>query len=156
MTCWRRLGDWQMAGVWDRLQKTLLRRLGRQNGIDFSRASLDSASITAKRGPAIGPNPPDRGTPGTKRHVITNAKGISLALKLTGANVHDSRMLEAVVDAVPPIRQGWVRPRKRPSKLHADKAYDHRRCRQVVSATRRCPNYLTRRRGRGGGAATQW
>lgn len=50
MTCWRRLRDWQKAGVWDRLQQTLLDRLGRQNGIDFSRASLDSASIAAKRG----------------------------------------------------------------------------------------------------------
>ncbi len=44
------LRDWQMAGVWDRLQQTLLDRLGRQNGIDFSRASLDSASIAAKKG----------------------------------------------------------------------------------------------------------
>ena len=50
MTCWRRLRDWQRAGVWDRLQHALLDRLGRQNGIDFSRASLDSASIAAKRG----------------------------------------------------------------------------------------------------------
>ncbi|MER2269200.1 transposase, partial [Methylobacterium oxalidis] len=50
MTCWRRLRDWQKAGVWDRLQQALLDRLGRQNGIDFSRASLDSASIAAKRG----------------------------------------------------------------------------------------------------------
>ena len=48
MTCWRRLRDWQRAGVWDRLQHALLDRLGRQNGIDFSRASLDSASIAAK------------------------------------------------------------------------------------------------------------
>ncbi len=45
-----------------------------------------------------------------------------------GANVHDSRMLEAVVDAVPPIRSCWGPPRKRPLRLHADKAYDHRRC----------------------------
>lgn len=50
MTCWRRLRDWQKAGVWDRLQQALLDRLGRQNGIDFSRASLDSAAIAAKRG----------------------------------------------------------------------------------------------------------
>ena len=50
MTCWRRLRDWQKAGVWDRLQLALLDRLGCQNGIDFSRASLDSTSIAAKRG----------------------------------------------------------------------------------------------------------
>ena len=50
MTCWRRLRDWQRAGVWDRLQRVLLDRLGRRNAIDFRRAALDSASFAAKRG----------------------------------------------------------------------------------------------------------
>lgn len=50
MTCWRRLRDWQEAGVWDRLQRALLDRLGRHNAIDFRRAALDSASVAAKRG----------------------------------------------------------------------------------------------------------
>ena len=50
MTCWRRLRDWQKAGVWDRLQRVLLDRLGRRNAIDFRRAALDSASVAAKRG----------------------------------------------------------------------------------------------------------
>ncbi len=50
MTCWRRLRDWQSAGVWDRLQRALLDRLGRRNAIDFRRAALDSASVAAKRG----------------------------------------------------------------------------------------------------------
>ena len=50
MTCWRRLRDWQQAGVWDRLHRVLLDRLGRRNAIDFSRAALDSASLRAKRG----------------------------------------------------------------------------------------------------------
>ena len=50
MTCWRRLRDWQDAGVWDRLHHSLLDRLGEADRIDWSRASLDSASIPAKRG----------------------------------------------------------------------------------------------------------
>jgi transposase len=50
MTCWRRLRDWQRAGVWDRLHRVLLDRLGKANAIDFSRACLDSASVPAKRG----------------------------------------------------------------------------------------------------------
>ncbi len=50
MTCWRRLRDWQQAGVWDRLQRVLLDRLGRRNAVDFGRAALDSASVAAKRG----------------------------------------------------------------------------------------------------------
>jgi transposase len=50
MTCWRRLRDWQAAGVWTRLHQILLDRLGRANAVDFSRCSLDSASFPAKRG----------------------------------------------------------------------------------------------------------
>src|ERR687894_1141880 len=50
MTCWRRLRDWQEAGVWDALHHTLLDRLGEADRIDWSRAALDSASIPAKRG----------------------------------------------------------------------------------------------------------
>jgi transposase len=50
MTCWRRLRDWQEAGVWDRLHHELLDRLGEAGQIDWSRACWDSASIPAKRG----------------------------------------------------------------------------------------------------------
>jgi len=50
MTCWRRLRDWQAAGVWDRLVEVLLDRLGRADQIDWERASIDSASIPAKKG----------------------------------------------------------------------------------------------------------
>lgn len=64
VTCWRRLRDWQAAGVWDRLHRTLLDRLGEADRIDWARASLDSASIPAKRGatrsariPPIAANP---------------------------------------------------------------------------------------------------
>src|SRR5215210_6746439 len=50
ITCWRRLRDWQKAGVWRCLHRALLDRLGRSGGVDWSRASLDSASVPAKWG----------------------------------------------------------------------------------------------------------
>lgn len=50
VTCWRRLRDWQKVGVFERLHRVLLDRLGSAGRIDWSRASLDSASIPAKRG----------------------------------------------------------------------------------------------------------
>jgi transposase len=50
MTCWRRLKEWQEAGVWERLHLVLLNRLGEADQIDWERALLDSASIPAKRG----------------------------------------------------------------------------------------------------------
>jgi len=61
MTCWRRLRDWQKAGVWDKIHHTLLNKLRQADQIDFSRAIVDSASVRAvfggrKRGqiPRIG------------------------------------------------------------------------------------------------------
>ena len=50
VTCWRRIQEWHEAGVWERLHQTLLDRLREANQIDWSRASLDSASTPAKRG----------------------------------------------------------------------------------------------------------
>jgi transposase len=58
-----------------------------------------------------------------------------LAAQLSAASTHDSVLLEAVVDAVPPIlgpRGRPGRPRKRPAKLHADKGYDAPRCRTAL------------------------
>jgi transposase len=81
-----------------------------------------------KGGAAVGPNPTDRGKPGTKRHLLTDRQGIPLTVILTGANVHDSVPFEALLDAVPPVPGKRGRPRRRPDKLHADKAYDYRRC----------------------------
>jgi transposase len=49
-TCWRRLRDWQEAGVWEELQRVLLNRLGEADRIDWDRVSPDSASVPAKRG----------------------------------------------------------------------------------------------------------
>ena len=50
MTCWRRLRDWQAAGVWDRIHRLLLDRLRAADQIDFSRVVVDSASVRAVGG----------------------------------------------------------------------------------------------------------
>jgi len=47
MTCWRRLRDWQQAGVWERLHQELLARLRAADQIDWSRAIADSSSVRA-------------------------------------------------------------------------------------------------------------
>jgi len=57
MTCWRRLKEWHRAAVWERLHRALLDRLGEAGRIDWSRASLDSASVAAPGGREDGPEP---------------------------------------------------------------------------------------------------
>ncbi len=54
MTCWRRLRDWQEAGVWQSLHETLLARLEAAHLIDWSRASVDSLFVRAKGARATG------------------------------------------------------------------------------------------------------
>jgi transposase len=50
MTCWRRLRDWNEAGVWRKLHQVLLEELQAAAAIDWSRAALDASSVPAKRG----------------------------------------------------------------------------------------------------------
>jgi transposase len=49
-TCWRRLREWQQAGVWRRLHQALLERLADADQLDWSRASVDSFSVPAPKG----------------------------------------------------------------------------------------------------------
>jgi transposase len=85
-----------------------------------------------KGGEKVGPNPTDRGKPGSKRHLVTDRNGIPLVMVLTGANVHDSRVFEDLLDGIESIKGARGRPRRRPEKLHADKGYDARKCRKVL------------------------
>lgn len=45
MTCWRRLREWQEAGVWEELHAVMLDRLRAADKIDWSRAVVDSSSV---------------------------------------------------------------------------------------------------------------
>ena len=59
-----------------------------------------------------------------------------LAARVGPANRHDSTAFEAMLDAVPPIRRPSGQRRRRPDKLHADKGYDYRRCRDACRRRR--------------------
>ena len=50
MTCWRRLHEWQQAGVWQRLDQVLLAKLREAERIDWSRAVVDSSHLPAVLG----------------------------------------------------------------------------------------------------------
>ena len=97
-----------------------------------------------KGGEATGPNPTDRGRPGSKRHLLVDGHGIPLALLLTAANRHDSKLLTPLIEAVPPVRQCAGRPRKRPTKLHADKGYDFDFCRAALRRRQIVPRIARR------------
>jgi transposase len=47
MTCWRRLRDWQVDGVWEKIWRMLLDELGLADEIDWSKVAIDSCSVRA-------------------------------------------------------------------------------------------------------------
>ena len=49
-TCWRRLDEWQRAGLWPRLHALLLDELRAAGELEWERAIADSSHIQAKKG----------------------------------------------------------------------------------------------------------
>src|SRR5437870_2386601 len=50
VTCWRRLDEWQRAGVFEQLHALLLARLRAAGELEWSRAIADSSQVQAKKG----------------------------------------------------------------------------------------------------------
>ena len=65
MSCWRRLREWQQAGVWQSLHDAMLHRLREFDQIEWERASIDSASV---------PSPPGRQGYGSKPYRSRQAR----------------------------------------------------------------------------------
>ena len=90
-----------------------------------------------KGGALTGPNPTDRGKRGTKYHLLVDAHGLPLNIAVSGANRHDSMLVEPILDSMPATEWGGRgHPRRRPLKLHADKGHDIPRVRRYLRRRR--------------------
>ena len=49
-TAWRRLKEWEEAGVWERVWRTLLATLDAEGKLAWAQAFLDGSFVPAKRG----------------------------------------------------------------------------------------------------------
>lgn len=124
MTCWRRLRDWYLAGVWQKIHGFFLKELRRAKRLACSRFLVDAIHVRAVGGGSqTGPSPVDRRKPGSKMHQITDARGVPLATRMTPANVNEVTQLLPLVDAVPNIAGQVGHPRRRPRRLQGDTAY---------------------------------
>jgi transposase len=130
-TCWRHLRRWHKQGIWRRLLENLLAELHHRHGIDWTRAMVDSASLRAPAGgQKTGPNPTDRRKRGSKHHLLTDRRGVPLAIILTKANRNDICELLPLLQKIPRVRGRPGRPRQRPDAVQGDRGYDsneHRR-----------------------------
>lgn len=79
---------------------------------------------------STGPNPTDRGKSGTKRSLLTDGRGIPLAIVLAGANRHDMKLTEATLAAqrIVPTDQRADEIRN----LCLDKGYDYDEVRTIL------------------------
>jgi putative transposase len=93
-------------------------------------------------GKKTGKNPTDRGKLGVKRSVLTDGRGVPLAVAVAGANVHDQRLFHATLDNLA-VR----RPRptsRRPQHLCCDKGYDAAILRREACRRRYRPHIKSR------------
>ncbi|MEV0396476.1 transposase [Polymorphospora rubra] len=66
-----------------------------------------------KTGDETGPNPVDRGEPGSKIHIPCDRRGMPLTVLISAANIPDAHLLIPLLDSIIPIRGRRGRPRQR-------------------------------------------
>src|SRR6516165_6501867 len=93
---------------------------------------MDGAMTKAPLGgEQTGKNPTDRGKIGTKRSLLTDGQGVPLGVAVSGANVHDKRLVEETIKSMP-----IKRPKpsaKDPQHMCQDKGYDFPDVRELVA-----------------------
>ena len=92
--------------------------------VDWEWQSADTAMGKARSGgDQIGPNPTDRAKNGSKRSILTDGGGGPLAAVVTGANVHDTKLLDQTIEAI--VVERPEATEAQPQHLCLDKGYDN-------------------------------
>jgi transposase len=114
----RRLDGWSATALLRRVHVALIRMVRAGPGSAPRDVVIDSCSVRAKRGGELtGPNPTDRGKPGTKYHVVVATDGTPLGVVPSAANVHDTRLFPHLLRLARVVCAAIGR-------LYADAAYD--------------------------------
>jgi transposase len=92
---------------------------------------LTAPTSERSTGDKTGPSPVDRPRPGSKHHLVCDARGIALTVSLSGCNAHDITQLLPHFDAIPAVGGKRGRPRRRPMLLLADRGDDFDRYRRA-------------------------
>lgn len=122
-TCWRRLKHWQECGIFTKMWRAFLAKLNARSCLVWDEAFADGTFAPAKKGGLkVGKTKKGKGT---KIMMITDGEGLPLAAHIDSASPAEVTLIEttlaqiAVSDAE---RRG--RPRTKPDRFIADKAYD--------------------------------
>lgn len=85
----------------------MLHRLRLSDQIEWGCTSIDSAGVLSPGGTRTGPSPTDAGKLDCKHHVVVDQRGVPLVAQISGADVHDLRLLQPLTAALPAWRQ-WL------------------------------------------------
>jgi transposase len=151
-TAHRRLRSWEAAGCWDRLHADLLRMLREADKLDLDLAAIDSVIVRAfGGGDDTGPNPTDRGKPGSKHTLMVDRHGVPLAVRTVGANVSDQTQIIPLVAGFPAVGGKPGRPKTKPDTVVADRGYDSESTRWILRWLGIEPKIAKRNTGHGSG-----
>lgn len=139
---------WVAAGVFTQLLRSCLQYYDELKTIAWEWQAMDGCLLPAPgcgKDPAegLGANPTDRGRGGTKLHILVDEEGTPLGLHVTGAHVHDSRLVGVTFEAL--IIEQPKQAETPPSHLSLDKGYDYPR----VEAEVRTYDYIPHIKHRG-------
>ncbi|WP_277640131.1 IS5 family transposase [Wolinella succinogenes] len=70
----------------------------------------------------------------TKRHLVSDAKGLPLAIRLSSGNRHDMSEAIPTIESIKVPRVGRGAPKTRPARLLADKGYDSKALRTYLTS----------------------
>lgn len=124
-----RFQEWRGQGMFEAMWKAGLFEYDALKGIDWEWQSMDGAMTKAPLGgEGTGPNPTDRGKSGSKRSILTDGRGVPLAIDVAGANRPDMKLTGSTLDGIPIERED--------SRQHLclDKGYDYREVRDALEA----------------------
>jgi transposase len=124
--------QWAELGVFNQLWDLAVKVYDELLGMDWRWQSVDGAMTKGPLGgEKTGENPTSRGKLGTKRSLQTDASGIPVGLAVGEANVHDTRllqeMIEDCVDRAATKASAW-------ENLCLDKAYDSNAVRKLIES----------------------
>ncbi|MFB7678303.1 IS5 family transposase [Kitasatospora purpeofusca] len=151
-TVYRRFARWEKDGTRARLLQQVQVRDDAVGAMEWT-VSVDSTVARAhqhaagdrKKGPEAGDESEDpaavtrrealgrsRGGLTTKVHLAVDGRGLPLSIVLSAGNTADCTMFPAVLDAIRIPRTGAGRPRTKPDRVVADKAYSSRKIRHLL------------------------
>jgi len=123
-TTHRTFQKWERLGVFPQIWAALVETGEELGAVNWEWQAADGMMGKARLGgDQIGPNPTDRGKKGTKRSVLVEADGGPLAVVISGANVHDTKLLNATLDAI--VIERPPQTPEHPHHLCLDKGYDN-------------------------------